>query len=130
MPMECSPEHLAQSYVSAMSPEWEDLEQDKLWLGQPISSLTDGHIVNLQGWLLRNASKFKSLCLRDMYRFSSTLGGEMAIDAMDTEIAQLEEQNPYLWMEERPLFKAIKRSIEERQGYHYVRVLPQEASTD
>jgi cell division protein FtsB len=92
--------------------------------------MSDDHLMNLKGWLLRHAPWFQSSLMADMYYAVLHMNGEMAIDSIEREISQLENQNAYLWMEKRPLFQKINRLIDERQGYHYVRVLPQEASTD
>ena len=102
---------------------YEDLEQEETWLGNPLQDLTDDHVANLHGWLLRNASRFQSLLLRDMLYAVLHMNGEMAQDSLDAEIAQLEEANPYLWMEERPLFRALRREIWKRQGYSICRII-------
>ena len=102
---------------------WEDLEQDKVWLDKPLQSLTDDHLVNLYGWLFRNAYRFQAQLLRDMCYAVLHMNGEMAQDSVDAEIAQLEETDPLLWMEERPFFQALRREIYKRQGYHVCRVM-------
>lgn len=102
---------------------WEDLEQEEIWLGKPLSSLEDDHLVNLKAWLLRHSGQFQDQMIFAMNRFTSTLGGEMAQDAMDSEIADTLGHHHLLWMEERPFFKALNREINKRQGIHVCRVI-------
>lgn len=104
------------------------LEQEELWIdGQreehAITQMSDEHLANLKGWLLRNAPGLLFKRIADAYGFASHLNGEMAQDAMDSEISELEEKNPYLWMEERPLFIAIGREISKRQGFSVCRII-------
>jgi hypothetical protein len=118
-----------------MKLQWELLDQDKIWidglgLTNQLEDMSNEHLVNLKGWLIRHAPNFMLALMSDMYHAASHMNGEMAIDAIDGEIRQLEQQNAYLWMEERLLYRKINRLIDERRGYHYVRVLPQEASTN
>lgn len=101
----------------------EELEQEEQWLGEPLQSITYDHLVNLRGWLLRNAAIMLAIRTRSAHSFASTLNGEMAQDAMDLAITLLEGADPYLWMEERPLFQAIDREISKRQGFQVCRVI-------
>lgn len=104
------------------------LEQEEIW--QPadeepthITNLDDDHLVNLKAFFLRNAHKIHSGVVSSMYSFASTLGGEMAQDAMMSKSAALKRKNPLLWMEERPLYRAICREINKRQGIQTCRVM-------
>lgn len=99
--------------------EWELLDQDKIWVdGQGnvelLDEMDDKHLVNLKGWLLRNAAVYQLQMLNAMFQSSKSMGGEMALDAIDMEMDYLANKNPLLWMEEQELFQAINRVIAER----------------
>lgn len=104
------------------------IDQDEIWIDgagdtHAIVDMEDEHLVHLRGWLLRSAPQLHLQRIAHAFSFARTLGGDMAIDAMDEEIARLTEANSYVWMEERPLFLAINREIDKRQGVHVCRII-------
>lgn len=105
------------------------LEQEEFWL--PLDSdtevaltdLEDDHIVNLKGFLLRMSTRFHTDYLVAMWHFGSKLGGEEARDSAAQEIGQAARVPSLLWMERRPLYLAVCREINRRQGILTCRVI-------
>jgi len=107
------------------------LEQDEVWQAgsgevQRIAEMEDDHLVNLKAFLLRNAFRYQSAVLQSMFNFAAGLGGEMAQDAMESEIHQVTEKPAVLWMEERPLYRAVHNEIFRRWGYSLCRIIERE----
>jgi len=107
------------------------LEQDEVWQSGDreilrIVDMKDDHLVNLKAFLLKHAFRYQSAVLQSMFTFASTLGGEMAQDAMESEISHVADKHALLWMEERPLYKAVQNEIFRRQGYSVCRIIEQE----
>jgi hypothetical protein len=101
---------------------WYDADGDRIVL----STMDNEHLANLRGWLLRNAVKLQAAEVADLRR--TQLYGTGLADAMqDFAASVVIGTHPLYWMEQRPLFLAIDRIINERRGYIYVRVIPQEA---
>lgn len=107
------------------------LEQGEVW--QPgggeilrIVDMDDDHLVNLKAFLLKHAFRYQSAVLQSMFHFAAGLGGEMAQDSMDSAIGEVSRLHPLLWMEERPLYKAVQNEIFKRQGYSICRIIEQE----
>lgn len=109
------------------------LDQTEVWYDGTdecftLTEMEDEHLVNLRGWLLRNAPRLHNAALFEMHHAAGQMHGEVSQSIMDLAITILQVQNPHVWMEERPLFQMIDRIIYERRGYVYV-TIPEEASS-
>lgn len=98
---------------------WELLFQDEIWIDgqgreERLDEMDDKHLVNLKGWLLRNATVYQDQVFIAMYQSSLYVGGEAASDAIDMEMDALSRTSPVIWMERQELFQAINRNIDER----------------
>jgi hypothetical protein len=107
------------------------LEQGEVWQSGDreilrIVDIEDDHLVNLKAFLLKHAFRYQSAVLQSMFHFAAGLGGEMAQDAMESEINQVTDKHALIWMEERPLYRAVQNEIFRRQGYSICRIIEQE----
>lgn len=90
-------------------------EQDIWWVpkgAEPIRlvDMDDSHRRNLAAFLRRNAAHYKNA------EWAQTVGfmtgpqgpsGDMATDAANSELHQLEEVDPLVWLSEKPLMRAL-----------------------
>jgi len=103
------------------------LEQTDVWFDGAdericVRDMDDEHLTNLRGWLLRNADRFHSFVIGRLYSLANQVGGEMALESLESAISEMQEENAYVWMEERPLFQAIDQEIDRRRGIHICQV--------
>jgi len=110
-------------------PTTELLRQSEVWYdadGERIvlAEMDDETIVALRGWLLQQAVKLQAVEVADLRRaqyYSADSDAAYAIRSITLSL--IIRTHPLYWMEQRPLFQAIDRIINERRGYVYVRIL-------
>lgn len=91
------------------------LAQDVYWEAEKrpvlIDQMTPAHVHNLLAWLERRASKLhEGYIFRVLISASGDYGprGDMACDAFDHGIEQLDRTAPETWLNEQPLVKKLR----------------------
>ncbi len=94
----------------------EELYQDKVWTSREgvtlrLKEMAPSHRANLLRWIERNAGKLRRAELNSMYQFSMFVNGEMALDAIDSEISYLERISPEQYLDGLPLVAKLRRKV-------------------
>lgn len=95
------------------------LEQNIWWIPKdsaPIKlvDMADSHRRNLAGFLRRNAAHYKNVELDSMFwSMAGPLGpsGDMAQDAAESTLNELENEDPLEWLGEKPLMQALVPTV-------------------
>lgn len=96
-------------------------KQTKVWVTKEkqkirLCDMRDSHLLNLRDFLICRAGVLQVNLLSRAYSFQSTLNGEIAIDAMDQEIRNLEEASSDEFLEEEfPIYRYLLLEIERRR---------------
>jgi hypothetical protein len=96
------------------------LYQDEVWLDGSgmlllVSEMRTGHVLNLLGWMLRNATSLQARAHLMFFVSSGGSHGEAAQDALDSMSAEF-DLPAEVWIRRLPLFQAAARLCAERLG--------------
>jgi hypothetical protein len=94
-----------------------------------LKELDNESIITLRGWLFLNAHNLYIVQLLDLRIAARTRYDTAAQYMADFAVAAHQGLHPLYWMEQRPLFQAIDRIINERRSYVYVRILKEAGRT-
>lgn len=94
----------------------EELYQDRVWTQRSgvtlkLKKMGPSHRRNLLTWIERNGAKLRRAELNAMWQFSMFLNGEMAIDAIDSEINHLESISAEQYVDELPLVVRLRKLV-------------------
>ena|ERR1700744_3453996 len=81
----------------------------------PISRMADSHLINTIRYLRKTAALQIGKAVNQSWAFLGTLNGEMAQDAMDQEIARLEQMEPLDYVESMPIYQSLVREAKRRK---------------
>lgn len=94
----------------------QELYQDKVWtqsngVTMKLKKMGPSHRANLLRWIERNGAKLLQAELNAATHFGMFLQGDMAIDAIDAEIAHLEDESPASYVDGLPLVIKLRKLV-------------------